>query len=97
MASAMKTRSSDDDIYLVGKSISQISGRKLPSKRQVSAFLYYNMREHKYSVKQSALIVIDEVFTFWARARIPTRQRNKCAEKVEHLYDELRSLWKSKN
>jgi hypothetical protein len=96
-STSMQLRSSDNVIYLVGDIIPEISGRKLPSKRQVLAFLFYNIREKKYTVKKSASIVVDEIFTFWAKARIPTNSKQKCVEKVQKLYDELRSLWKLKN
>ena len=66
-------RSSDTSIYLVGKINPQISGQKLPSNRQVLSVLFYNSREVKLTISESANLVARECVKFWEKARISTR------------------------
>jgi len=73
----------------------QITGSKLPSKRDVLSVLFYNMRQVNLNFADSASLVIDEVVVFWKKARIPTQHRSNCITKVKALYDELRILEKS--
>lgn len=84
-------------IYLVGETNNQITGSKLPSKRNCLSVLFYNMRYAKMNLNESAALVIDECLIFWKKARIPTQDRLNCIRKLKKLYDLLRSLEKSKN
>ncbi|XP_050524055.1 uncharacterized protein LOC126895832 [Daktulosphaira vitifoliae] len=82
-------------IYLLGHTVNQIFGCKLPSNIQVLRVLFHNIREVKLSIRDSARLVIDEVLIFWQKARIPTREVRHCILKLEAIYDEWRSLQKN--
>ena len=56
-------------IYLVGAANHQIMGAKLPSNRQILAVLFFNIREVKLIVSESANLVIREWIIFWEKAR----------------------------
>ena len=85
----------DCNIALVGSTNHQILGSKLPSKKQVLQVLFYNLRFVKLNLRDSARLVLDEVFLFWRKARIPTQIESRCIEKVEKLYKEWRNLQKT--
>lgn len=92
----MKTRKTDEKqrhIAMIGNVSHQIVGAKLPSNRQVLEVFFYNMRFVNLSAKESSLLTIDAVLIFWQQARIPTRRRDKCAEKLIRIYED----WKGYN
>lgn len=86
---AMQVRSAKF-IFLVGNINHQITGAKLPSKRQVLEVLFYNIREVKLTVSESSNLVIRECLIFWEKARIPTKALPHCIKKLVKLYE----LWK---
>jgi len=83
-------------IFLVGSMRNQITGSKLPCRRDVLSVLFYNMREVKLNLHDSASLVIDECLIFWKKARIPTQDRSDCIKKCKKLYEILRKLGKHK-
>lgn len=84
----------DDEIYLVDNIEEKILGSKLPSNKQVLSVLLFNLRKVKFSLRDSATSAVDKVLIFWQKARIPTKRKDKCADKVEKLYNDLRDLEK---
>lgn len=84
-------------IFLVGVMKNQITGSKLPSKRDILSVLFYNMRIVKLTLHDSASLVFDECQIFWIKARIPIQDRSNCVTKIKKLYDEWRKLDKNKN
>lgn len=67
-------------IFLIGYSLSQIVGSKLPSNKQVLLVLFFNMREVKLNSHHNATLVIQETMIFWQKARIPTRTEQNCVK-----------------
>lgn len=91
---AIELRSNKQIIFLIGLPSHQINGAKLPSNRQVLAVLFYNIREVKLTVRESANLVIREVIIFWEKARIPTKALPNCVKKLVNLYNAWRELQK---
>ncbi|XP_039315242.1 uncharacterized protein LOC120359881 isoform X1 [Solenopsis invicta] len=83
-------------IFLVGSMRKQITGSKLPCQRDVLSVLFYNMREVKLNLHDSASLVIDECLIFWKKARIPTQDRSDCIKKCKKLYENFKKLGKLK-
>lgn len=83
-----------NNIYLIGSVQNQIIGSKLPSNRQVITVLFYNLREVKLNLRESAKLVIKETVIFWEKARIHTREQHHCISKLEALYQQWRDLQK---
>uniref|UniRef100_A0A8D8VRR8 Uncharacterized protein n=1 Tax=Cacopsylla melanoneura TaxID=428564 RepID=A0A8D8VRR8_9HEMI len=88
-------------IFLVGFMSHQITGCKLPSKRQVLSTLFFNMRtiklesrSVKLSYKESAKLVIREVMIFWEKARIPTKLERNALRNLDTLYESWQSMQK---
>lgn len=94
--SGMRSRTKDK-IFIVGYPAHQITGCKLPSNRQVLATLFYNLRTVKLNLKESARITVQEVYIFWAKARIPTKYEKDAITKLEKLHLEWRNIQKDKN
>lgn len=90
----MQLRSCKLNIFLVGDVSHQIAGFKLPSIRQVLSVLFYNIREVKLTVSESANLAIRECNIFWEKARIPTRSLPNSVKQLVKLYDVWRNLQK---
>jgi len=82
-------------IYLIGNTSHQLVGCKLPSNKQVLSVLFFNIREVKLSLRESARLVIDETLIFWQKARISTREVRNCIPLLEELYNTWRSWQKN--
>ena len=85
------------NIYLLGDIDLQICGNKLPSKKQVLKVLFYNLREVKLSLRESADLVLREMQIFWAKARLFIQHNSRCTDKVIQLYEKWRNLLKHKS
>lgn len=92
---SVELRSDKQNIFLVGSPSYQINGAKLPSNRQVLSVLFYNIREVKLTVSESANLVIRECIIYWEKARIPTRAFPNCVKKLVDLYHVWRELQKN--
>lgn len=84
------------EIYLIGNVNTQICGNKLPSKRQAMEVLFFNLREVKLNLRQSAALVVKEIEIFWQKAQLPTKQDYNCVTKLEKLYNEWRNIQRHK-
>lgn len=92
---SVELRSDKQNIFLTGSPSYQINGAKLPSNRQVLSVLFYNIREVKLTVSESANLVIREYIIYWEKARIPTRAFLNCVKKLVDLYHIWRELQKN--
>ena len=92
---SVELRSTKKNVFLVGDVYHQIKGAKLPSNRQVLAVLFFNIREVKLTVSESANLVIRECIIFWEKARIPTKALPNCVKKLVDLYQVWRELQKN--
>lgn len=92
---SVELRSDKQNIFLIGLPSHQINGAKLPSNRQVLTVLFYNIREVKLTVSESANLVIRECIIFWEKARIPTKAIPNCVKKLVDLYHVWRELQKN--
>jgi hypothetical protein len=90
-------RKDNTNIFLIGQTSSKITGSKLPSRGQVLSRLFYEIRENKLKVNESASVVLDEVFEFWKIARIPFRSKNIAVKLLLKLYNQWRDLQKKKS
>lgn len=57
--------------------------------------LFYNLREVKLNVSESANLTVRECIIFWEKARIPTRPIQHCVKKLIDLYSSWRTLQKN--
>jgi len=54
-----------ENIYLKGHTLHQLFGCKWSSNKEILRVLFYNLREVKLNVRDSARLVIDKVLIFW--------------------------------
>ncbi|XP_067621941.1 uncharacterized protein [Eurosta solidaginis] len=92
---SVELRSNKNSIFLVGEINHQITGAKLPSNRQIFGVLFFNIREIKLNISESANLVARECIIFWEKARIPTRAFPNCVKKIVDLYQFWRELQKN--
>ena len=91
---SVELRSAKRTIYLVGVANHQITGAKSPSNGQILVVLFFNIREVKLTVSESANLVIHECFIFGEKARIPTKSSPNCVKKLVYLHHVWRELQK---
>lgn len=91
------TTRKETEVWLVGQPITELTGGKLPSKKEVLQRLFHLLRLDKATLRGAALHVDEEVTAFWARARIPVVQPQHRVGKIEKLYEKWRQLGKGKS
>lgn len=82
-------------IALVGKPSFQITGTKLPSKKQVMQLFFYNIRFMNLTARESANATIKVVKVFWDQARIPVRYDAQCVVQILKLHEQWKALKKT--
>lgn len=92
-----KTRTSYESLWkidLIGSTMHQITGAKLPSIRQVLQVFFHNMRIVNLTARESAKLTVNAVLIYWQQARIPTQLENKCIDKVVKLHEQWKNIRK---
>ena len=96
MATSLKTRKKTE-LWLIGYPIEQINSSKLPSIGDVLCRLFFITKNDKKSLREASSITCEEVCNIWEIANIPTRAKQHVITKIEKLYEQYRSLQKSKS
>jgi len=91
----MTTRSLTQ-IYLLGTTITELTGTKLPSIVMALRLFFHHHLVMKQTVRVSSTVVVTEVSKFWHKARIPIQDSQHCQVKLERLFEEWRLLKKGK-
>lgn len=73
-------------VWLVGTTITAITGSKLPSNRQVLARFLHLHNDEKRNIKESSKITTAEIVQFWNKARIPVQELHHIRKKIEKLF-----------
>lgn len=84
-----------ENIFLIGETHDEIPKNKLPSNLEVLKFLFHNIRILKLSLRESEILVLDELITIYQLAKTPIQQKSRCMTKIDDLYNYWRSLQKS--
>lgn len=85
------------NIYLLGSTITELTGTKLPSiGMALGLFLHHHVELNK-TIRESSTTTIEEITKFWQRARIPVQELRNCQPKLEKLFEQWRLLKKNKN
>lgn len=71
---------------MIGVQQEQIIGSKLPSNRDVLSVLLFNMTKNRLGKQNNTTSVIQQVFDFWKKARIPTQPEWYCIDKLKSLH-----------
>jgi hypothetical protein len=73
-------------VWLVGGTIKEITGTKLPSKRQVLQRFFHFHNVDKESIQSSSSKTTQEILQLWNGARIPTKQEYNIINKIKELH-----------
>jgi len=95
MAELAGFNSKSRGIWLVGSTLSSITGSKLPSNRQVLARFFDLHLNENLSIQDSASATTHELLQFWAKARIPTRQDYNIIVKLKDMHAKWKALKKN--
>jgi hypothetical protein len=93
MAAATRSQT---EVYLLGCTVTELTGSKLPSLRMaLGYFLHHHLKLHE-TIRQSSTATIEEIAKFWHKVRIPIRDVQNCHTKLEKAFEEWRLLKKNK-
>ncbi|KAK2717035.1 hypothetical protein QYM36_007247 [Artemia franciscana] len=93
LANATRSRT---ELYLIGSSVSELRGSKLPSLRMALGFFLHLHFELNETIRHSSAAALTELAKFWRKARIPMRDHQNCQTKLEQAFEEWRLLKKNK-
>jgi hypothetical protein len=82
-------------VWLLGGTIDEITGSKLPSNCQVLRRFFHLHYTDKQTIQASATTTTREVLLFWEKAKIPTRQDCHIINKIKDLHSTWQLLKKS--
>lgn len=94
-SSVPSTSASKRGIWLIGGVTERLTGSKLPSNRQVLSRFFYLHTLEKKTIQESATVTAEELLTFWAKARIPTRQKQHIINKIKEQHQKWQGLKKA--
>lgn len=83
------------NVYLVGNLMSEITGTKLPTRRQALCYMMYHIRCSNMNTREAANASKKQIMTFWNEARIPTRTDATIVSLIVRMQNEWRSLQKN--
>lgn len=90
------TTRSQNIVYLLGSTVTELTGSKLPSVRMALGFFLHHHLEMRETIRQSSAATVEEIAKFWHKARIPIRDAQNCQTKLERSFEEWRLLKKNK-
>ncbi|KAK2703242.1 hypothetical protein QYM36_018259 [Artemia franciscana] len=93
LANATRSRT---ELYLIGSSVSELRGSKLPSLRMALGFFLHLQLELNETIRHLSAAAVTELAKFWRKARIPMRDHQNCQTKLEQAFEEWRLLKKNK-
>ncbi|KAK2721327.1 hypothetical protein QYM36_003567 [Artemia franciscana] len=93
LANATRSRT---ELYLIGSSVSELRGSKLPSLRMALGFFLHLHLELNETIRHSSAAAVTKLAKFWRKARIPMRDHQNCQTKLEQAFEEWRLLKKNK-
>lgn len=97
MATSSSSSDQSESFYLVGGTIHEILGSKLPSRRQVIQLMLHHLGMKNNSL-ESAKQTANAVESFWKRGGITAMENHSLVSKIQKFFSEYKALKKaSKN
>lgn len=87
----METRK---NFYLIGTTVEDIKGCKLPSYRQAFGHFLHLHIEKKMTTRDASTNSVRKVISFWEKAQITTRLEKHCISKLEKVFEDWKVLKK---
>ena len=85
---------SRETLWLIGYPEKEITGARLPSKRNVLENFFLHLNNGQMTRADAAKKTIETVLPFWEKAGVPTRDISHCRKQVLRLvlfYDKLKN------
>lgn len=92
---SVEVKKKNRGVWLVGGTIGQITGSKLPSNKQVLQRFFHLHKNDKKTIQESAINTAREILIVWEKAKIPTRQECHIINKIKQLHSTWQGLKKS--
>lgn len=86
---------SDSNLWLIGPIAEFITGRRLPTNKQVLSCFFYHHISKKKTIHESAICAVNKVICFWQEARIPTKPVQHTVKKLEKYVNSYQLLKKN--
>ena len=83
-------------VWEIGHPIEKLSGKKLPSQKEVLLCYFYNRQVLRYNCMESKKRALMQCIAFWESAAIPTDVFQHIAKKFDKLLEKYKNLKKSK-
>jgi hypothetical protein len=102
MDRCVPTLRKDDDVWLIGKPISELPACRIPTKGDVIRLFFYlkdGLMKHEKHVSCNSAVadrVVVEVQLQWAKTGIEIQRKYKVKAKILYLYERYRTLQKKK-
>lgn len=84
-------------MWLIGPTAEVITGRRLPTNKQVLSCFFYHHISEKKTIHESAICAVNKVVSFWQEAKIPTKPVQHTIKKLEKYVNSYKLLKKNKN
>ena len=94
MTTKTQATRSQTEIWLIGPTLDQLTGKKLQSTKQVLKLFFHLHKNDGKNVKESVKLAILQVLPFWQISRIPTKSELHAREKLEKLFLKWKGLQK---
>lgn len=91
--SASATVTEPVTIYLVEETINEITGNKLPSRKQVLQYMLY-LNAFRRDPYKSAKETFDPIEPFWMRAGLPTIEKHNGAAGIKKFFESYKGSFK---
>ena len=91
----LRTRSKTN-LWLISPTSENILGAGLPTNEAVLKYFFFLHKDKGFTIKDSAKHTVQEVLSFWGRAKIPTQRKDSCQGNLIAFFNSYQKLQKSR-
>ena len=93
--SNLRTRSKTN-LWFISIMSENILGAGLPTNEAVLKYFFFLHKDKGFTIKDSAKHTVQEVLSFWGKAKIPTQRKDSCQGKLITFFNSYQKLQKSR-
>jgi hypothetical protein len=83
-------------VYLIGEPQEKLLDRVVPTCRDVLKVYFHYHKKNKLPQKEAVKVVVEDLLSVWARARIPVSEKRNVIRKFETLLEKYRKICRNK-
>ena len=91
----LRTRSKTN-LWLTSPTSENILGAGLPTNEAVLKYFFFLHKDKGFTIKDNAKHTVQEVLSFWGRAKIPTQRKDSCQGNLITFFNSYQKLRKSR-